>query len=98
MLIGESDAKKLWCPFSRVLPDLVVATGTPNRGYQMGGALENCRCLGSGCAAWRWAAEFDGTFNTHLTGPHLETTSKTPNLRRSDRGYCGLAGRPEVVG
>lgn len=59
----EDEAKTKWCPFARNLGTLtkpvhgveaVIASGTQNRGYQMGGALRNCLCIGSACMAFRW--------------------------------------------
>src|SRR5216684_692661 len=65
MRLTESDAKKKWCPLVRQLgtlkqpplagaTDYVVASGSQHRGYAVGGALDNCRCIASECMAWRW--------------------------------------------
>lgn len=95
----EDEAKTKWCPFARQLgilrasvasgkEDAIVAQGTQNRGYTMGGALSNCMCLGAGCMAWRFReslefrAKADAEF--HKSGMRLASTE----------GYCGLAGTP----
>lgn len=65
MLKTEEQAKQLWCPWARVLgtlrqpaqpgeSDYVVAAGSENRGYAMGGALRNCNCIASQCIAWEF--------------------------------------------
>jgi len=46
----EDEARKLWCPFAR---DSLENYGSYNR-QEGGEALETCRCLASGCMAWRW--------------------------------------------
>jgi hypothetical protein len=56
----EKEAKTKWCPFVQQIGTLrkgedntLVAMGSQNRGYQMGGALHNCMCLASECMMWR---------------------------------------------
>lgn len=58
MMLTEEEAKTRWCPFARAVAPVVdtsanVIGGTPaNRGS--GGAPDpDCRCLASGCMAWR---------------------------------------------
>ena len=90
-MLTEKQANEKWCPFARTLgtlighesaeqEDRVIATGAANRGYQMGLALHNCRCIASQCMAWRW-----------LEPPGPQPADK---FERDDRGYCGLAGKP----
>jgi hypothetical protein len=90
MMMTEVEAKTKWCPLVRQLgtlkqpplagaSDYVVAAGSQNRGYAMGGALDNCRCIASECMAWRragktWTDEKDGS--------------------QQQGGYCGAFGRP----
>lgn len=110
-MFTEEEAKTKWCPYSRVLgtlrqpaepgtPDYVVAQGAHNRGYQMGGALHNCMCIGSACMAWRFLPQL--WEHTSLVGEGKWTEpneingygragKKLPHL-----GYCGLAGRPTL--
>ena len=89
----EDEAKKKWCPHSRVLgtlvqpaapgaPDYTVAAGAQNRGYAMDGPLEKCRCIGSACMAWRWVRALDPTL------PIDHAPMKT------EYGFCGLSGAP----
>ena len=46
----------------------------------MSGSYDTCN--GSKCMAWRWIMQ-----NTSMQGA-------VPHWERSDRGYCGLAGKP----
>jgi hypothetical protein len=45
-MMTEADAKNRWCPFARSLRGA-------NRDIE-GGPDHACRCLASGCMAWRW--------------------------------------------
>jgi len=94
-MMTEDEAKTKWCPMARNLgtllqaakpgdKDYVVACGSQNRGYAMGGPLYNSLCIGSACMAWRWAREPDPA-DDH---PFIEKFV-------SVRGYCGAFGRPE---
>jgi hypothetical protein len=84
MMTLEEAAKK-WCPhaftFGRLSSPTTETFGPQNRGYQMGGGLSTCMCLGAGCMMWRWS------FYEHQR--NLDPKDRTPV------GYCGLAGRPE---
>lgn len=92
-LMTEEDAKTKWCPLVRQLgtlrqpalpggTDYVVAAGSQNRGYAMGGPLDNCRCIASACMAWRTGI-WDHQRN-------LEPKDRTPGV-----GYCGAFGKPK---
>lgn len=116
--MSEAEAKTKWCPFARALGTLtrprdgveaVIADGAQNRGYQMGGALPNCLCLGSGCMAWRWSekpgrhqkfseSSYDDD-RLHEAGYAPDGESGTSNRKSYSKtvqgtGYCGLAGTP----
>lgn len=79
----EEDAKTKWCPFTRLIADNGGLTA--NRSDSL---PDITRCMGSGCMAWRWDAEWD--FNTAAPmGPDYERRAMA--LRS---GYCGLAGKP----
>lgn len=67
MIVTETEAKERWCPHARVPLYAACATGeespaAANRAAPgssesvRAGAAEQCRCLGSGCMAWRWIA------------------------------------------
>jgi hypothetical protein len=91
----EDEAKKKWCPQARNLgtlsrpdepggPERIIASGTQNRGYQMGGALHNSMCIGSACMAWRW-----------VTLQQDAESLRAGTFKRSTTdGCCGLAGHP----
>lgn len=83
----EDEARAKWCPFVRQLgtligrqtaneADRVISMGSQNRGYSMGGMLDNCSCIASQCMAWRWT----------------DTTPSPPQRDEWELGYCGLAG------
>jgi hypothetical protein len=91
----EEEAKTKWCPFARTLGTLtrhhaeteserVVSSGSANRGYQMGGALHNCMCIGSACMAFR-----DKGPEGEITQTQVGAVTSIPRY-----GYCGLAGKP----
>jgi hypothetical protein len=60
----EDEATKKWCPLARAPGTMIEPSPdgktdnrigvTQNRGYQMGGPLSNCMCIGSRCMAWRF--------------------------------------------
>ena len=75
----EEEAKTKWCPMARALAESSVSAAV-NRTFESGAEDPDCRCLASGCMAWR----FDELPHLNLKGaPALEI-----------HGYCGLAGRP----
>jgi len=52
----EDEARKLWCPFARAIDhhgDVRDGVAGINRDDD-GHPDEACRCLASGCMAWRW--------------------------------------------
>jgi len=51
----------------------------------------SCRCIASGCAMWRFASVEDPYWQRPARPP--ESLQPAP-LIKSDRGYCGLAGKP----
>lgn len=57
-------------------------------------------CLGDKCAMWRWAPT-EETRTKIRTAPNPRNHSETieypvQEYLKSDYGYCGLAGRPEI--
>ena len=86
----EDEAKTKWCPHVRIADE----GGTWNRAWRFfvrkvakkkeRELVPMCRCIGSGCMAWRWKWNSDG-------GDAVEQHNK-PSGEGS--GYCGLAGRP----
>ena len=90
MMHTEDEAKKLWCPHSIAMH----AGGHCGNRDAENNTMEwpNCHpstakqtsCIASKCMSWRWVTE-------------LKTFDLDPDLSaevRSDRGYCGLAGKP----
>ena len=79
-LMQEKDARKLWCPFVRLIAETDHAWPMSNREEKLADQGAISRCIASDCMAWRLdrEARID------------RATSKSIYL-----GYCGLAGRPE---
>jgi hypothetical protein len=72
MALTEKQAKRKWCPFTRVIHTAGDVPLPANR-FSDGQRATATRCIASDCMMWRW-------------------TGSAP-----ERGYCGLAGRPEVL-
>lgn len=88
-MILEQDAKNLWCPFGS---KYTSGGGGCNRDVHNEPAT---KCLGKGCAAWRWGAlwEYDGP--GAVKGSEVAAPAGHENRTYKPRkGYCGLAGRP----
>lgn len=101
MIVSEAEAITKWCPHIRVARsepvDPSVNINAPGNATVVAGCNSDalgrnrvpgsCRCIGSGCMAWRWAGWHNTRFGTVAPVPPAEH-------RRGDRlGYCGLAGR-----
>jgi len=99
----EDEAKKKWCPQSRVTVDGDrILTNMPN---------DVMRCVGSQCMAWRWeplmadeafkvavqkvAAEMGDTSNgRHKAAQHVMANRAAYGLPTQPfDGYCGLGGK-----
>ena len=53
------------------------------------GTSQAAHCIGDKCAAWRWATEIHRVETEH--------TASTKSVPSTTHGFCGLAGRPEVM-
>ena len=53
--------------------------------FKIGTTIQNPKCMGSECAAWRWVVE------------KVELSAMPPTFKTvvTDYGYCGMAGKPE---
>ena len=105
----EDEAREKWCPFARIIQ--VVPAVAENKGRERGLAgfitseasynrvsmatdwdedglsvtrkqMTPCRCIASECMSWRWAKEL--------------TAEQVAKVDYEGRGYCGLAGKPDV--
>ena len=94
----KPQATQAWCPMVRTVrweqdapsSDESRAIGGCNSGGKSARSPMNARCIADACAMWRWSAF---PRERCLDGPEtIEDYNET--LRR---GYCGLAGRPEVI-
>lgn len=59
MYLTEEEAKTKWCPMARNAGVTFRDTGmavSVNRDCAEHHGAENCNCIGSACAAWRWVA------------------------------------------
>jgi hypothetical protein len=90
----ESEAYGCWCP-------LVRHYAAPGSGFHTnrGDGVHQppyiqSGCIGATCMAWRWEMEFDPAdkpADGSVTAFVLRARAPT------NRGYCGLAGKPEVT-
>ena len=76
----EEEAKTKWCPHARASAleecTMGVTTYNYNRNGNNGEAPEDCKCLASGCMAWKW---------------ENYTDNNDPRAVSGTEGYCGLA-------
>jgi hypothetical protein len=56
MLLTEKEAAMRWCPFTRTYAEPGhLEVGAIATAVNRGPTYDPCRCLGSGCMAWRWS-------------------------------------------
>lgn len=89
----NADAEKFQLGEDPEESTVLVLTATP-------GVSMAANCIGDKCAMWRWAAGETGEVEVK-TEPHPFEPGKTVEVPRRVRvktnyGFCGLAGRPEV--
>lgn len=97
-------ARELWCPMVRIARREKIheerAWSTENgvivagcNTDALGGMRipKSCRCIADKCAMWRWA-----TFDAAPPGSEPGKLVACVKVR-AGVGYCGLAGRPEVL-
>lgn len=106
-MLTEPEAKTKWCPMVRLT---VPGSGPVNRVWQRFKAWadgqdkdyiqdqeDNCKCIASECAMWRWVTQIQ-----HGTGASLNREGalmwteirggkETTNPPEWARGFCGLA-------
>lgn len=84
MIRTEKEAVELWCPMQRQSEQGVGgAYNRPNDG--------GFNCIASGCMMWRKHDQIG-------IGPNGEKRERDMDGRTRwvDRGYCGLAGKPDI--
>jgi hypothetical protein len=74
----EEEAKRKWCPFARTADAEVAGY---NRTGVLGANLDDVKCLGSDCMAWRWM-------------PRPLETMPSDGSKIEPWGYCGLVAKP----
>lgn len=84
-MLAEEQAREKWCPMARYAD---MSVGAANRWPQetpTPHALNPvpCRCIASDCMMWRWELVRAGQ-------------SFVDGSKRGQRGWCGLAGKPEA--
>lgn len=95
----EEEARKLWCPMARTYITCDDNEVTVNRTYA-GKPEEGAHCIASDCMMWRWARKPNPDWRPQnsIQMPPRDTRSDPPMyLDDTTRGYCGIAGRPEVA-
>jgi hypothetical protein len=106
----EDEAKKKWCPFSRVrgeYDDGNIELGSWNRwdlsnakndtlAYRVGSNLEVVRCIASECMAWRWVQKMmnEDDFDQNMVALSYPKKRVKAIYENTENGYCGLAGKP----
>lgn len=85
----EDQARQCWCPFVREKTSYETSTWA----YAAGVNRQDVQsawptCIASDCMAWRQAYESQA-----LPGHHYGAEIRT-RLVETDKGYCGLAGKP----
>lgn len=89
----ESEAKTKWCPFARVA---AYSSGgqegesptSVNRGEATGPFT---RCIGAACMSWRWIYAPSEKDVAAITKMRMAMPAIS---RKTDEGFCGLAGKP----
>lgn len=83
MFLTEAKARKTWCPHA------VASHTDPRRGFRKGHVFDDdCfACIASNCSQWRVALK--------PVYEHADGSGKLIGTAPTDKGYCGLAGRPE---
>lgn len=92
-MIKENEAGKLWCPMVRMEQQRSTGCSAVNDPFGTNGV-----CIGSACAMWRWSPaktkkELQIVPNDAGGGDEVYVDVPQPPTH----GYCGLAGRPEVM-
>lgn len=59
------------------------------------GLSKAARCVADKCAMWRWQSRFEDVKPLRANG--FPVMPPPPERLPSTHGYCGLAGRPEVM-
>ena len=97
-MMTEDEAKTKWCPFSRV-SNANHGGDACNRWDSSGGAKNygpaGSNCIASACMAWRseGAMAWLKSGNRPLRSDEIARSDDIEG-RPSNRGHCGLAGRP----
>lgn len=92
MILKEEEAKVKWCPHVRHSNFSNDENASNRYGRieddEFDDNPEECRCIASECMQWRWATKPNPLFH-----PFGDATLP-PRIVDKDRGYCGLAGKP----
>lgn len=95
-MMTEQEAREKWCPMARAVlgMDLDEMRGiVGNRTGPMETGVAATHCFASYCMAWRWVfepVEYGGS-STEIV---WAGQGKPPTHIQTDRGFCGLAGKP----
>jgi len=91
MLTTEKEAIKKWCPHVRIA--VLAGNGGASCNTHPEAEIDNdCRCVGSRCAMWRWSGTHAKEYATLNGEDHLIQSDATR------QGFCGLAGKPLELG
>ena len=87
MLVTETDARKLWCSFARVVDSINEQAGVNRRNGMKDQHFPDPKCIASECMSWRWS---DWRKEEIPAGGYDQ--QETEKLTKM--GFCGLAGKP----
>lgn len=89
-LLTEEEAKTKWCPYATIFSEDSRHLETA----QLPGGFVSARCIASECMAWRWEEEeYLNAMEHYEAVTPIEGVACIPP---SPRGWCGLAGKPEM--
>ena len=80
MFLTEEQARQTWCPHARATKRFTDGAIAINRDE----GRPATRCIASICSQWRMALR-----------PVYGDAGEVIGCEATDKGYCGLAGRPE---
>lgn len=95
-MMTEDEAKTRQCCGPQLIAMMNAAIATRGEGMI---ASASVFCVGSACMAWRWARKPNEEWkpdHSMMWPPRDNRLGPQPYIEDRERGYCGLAGRPDA--
>jgi hypothetical protein len=95
MLLTEEEARKKWCPHTRVFArggDFHDSGLTSANRTGKGAKIAGSCCIASECMSWRWGVQTDRGTAYAFASEQMARNACAENDRLG--GYCGLAEIP----